>query len=103
LLAAPGQAQTILGAAYDAANDAIVIDVVYRGTNPHHRFSVQWGPCRGERPGHVTGRLVHDQWKDRAERDFRVRRHISIAELPCRPAVVTLRLGKVAHETVHVP
>jgi len=32
-----------------------------------------------------------------------VRERLALAEIPCRPAIVTLRLGRVAHTHVYVP
>jgi hypothetical protein len=106
LFAAPSfaPAQTILDASYSAAQDALVVEIAYQGTNPNHQFSVVWDACQqaGGRQS-VVGRLIDAQGNDIAQKDFRVRRRFALADLPCRPADVTLRLGPVSNATVPVP
>jgi hypothetical protein len=100
LAALPSGAADIVGARYDANADEIVVDIVYRGTQPGHRFAVEWGPCTDSG---VAARLVDRQGDDPAREEFRVRERIALGGLPCRPAEVTLRLGKVSHARVQVP
>ena len=38
-----------------------------------------------------------------AREDYRASARISLDEIPCRPAIVTLRLGRTAHTDVFVP
>ena len=75
------------------------------GTQPDHEFTVQWGPCYGTGgpPAGVVGRLIDRQGGDIAREEFRVIERIGLGSLACRPAVVTLRLGKVSHRRVYVP
>ncbi|HEX6321195.1 MAG TPA: hypothetical protein VFZ84_20200 [Burkholderiales bacterium] len=88
------------GARYDPASDSIVVEVAYRGTNPRHEFSVQWGRCENDA---VVGRLIDSQWRDKAIRSYRLFDHVSLEGIPCRPARVTLRMGRTSHATVLVP
>lgn len=88
------------GARYDAATDTIVVEVAYEGTNPRHEFSVQWGECQGNA---VAGRLVDSQWNDEAVQPYRLLDHVSLDAIPCRPARVTLRMGRTGQATVFVP
>ena len=99
-IAAPARGADILSALYDSRTDSIIVDIAYRGQRPDHDFTVQWGPCRA---GGVAGRLVDEQWKEPARTSFRVTRRLSLEDLPCRPALVTLRLGRVSHISVEVP
>ena len=83
-------------ARYDARRDAIVVDIAYRGTSAKHSFSVQWSECdrsSGDVP-EVAARLVDDQGSEPARKDYRVTRRFSVGWLDCRPALVTLRLGR---------
>jgi hypothetical protein len=100
LFAAPALAADILSAVYDARTDRIIVELAYRGTRPDHDLTVQWGSCKDSG---VTARLIDRQRHDEAQRDFRVTRRISLAAIPCRPAVVTLRLGRVSHMSVGIP
>ena len=98
-------AQTILRAGYDPAGDALVVEVAYRGTNPHHSFRLEWGPCHESPEGRRTAvaRLVDTNGGDLAQNDYRVVQHFDLRGLECRPAEVTLRLGPVSNRTVSVP
>jgi hypothetical protein len=96
-------APAILEARYDPALDRIVADIAYRGTSPDHEFFVRWGRCSDATPPRVTGRLIDRQGNDAAREDHRVREELELADIPCRPALVTLRLGPVQHARVFVP
>lgn len=96
-------AADLLGATYDAASDSLLIDVAYRGTHPEHEFFVQWAPCSEGEPARTVGRVIDVHGRDHARESFRIRERVSLAEIPCRPALVTLRLGRVAHDQVFVP
>ena len=56
LLAWPAHAADIVEARHDPASDQIVAEVAYRGTNPDHDFSVQWGQCSDASPPREIGR-----------------------------------------------
>jgi hypothetical protein len=101
--ALPVQAANILEADYNAARDELEVTIAYRGTHPDHEFVVQWGECSSESPPRVAGRLIDRQGGDAAREDYRTTERIGLDALPCRPAIVTLRLGRVAHADVFVP
>lgn len=102
-LFAPALAADILEARYNAARDEIEVEIAYRGTNPDHDFIVQWDKCSSQSPPRTVGRLIDRQGRDAAREDYRASARISLAEIPCRPAIVTLRLGRTAHTNVFVP
>ena len=101
--AAPAHAADILDARYDPGADELVVDIAYRGTNPDHEFSVAWGRCSDASPPRLVGRLIDQQGSDAAREDYRVSERLALEEIPCRPAIVTLRLGRVAHTDVYLP
>ncbi len=79
---------------YDANTGELVVTMRYRGTNPDHAFSLKWGTCSDAAPGtlpEVAAEVLDDQWRDQAQRDFKKTTRFSLADLPCRPARVTLR------------
>ena len=79
---------------YDKKNDQLVVTMLYRGTNPNHNFSLKWGQCEAQQsenlPG-VTAEVLDDQYEDTEQQDFKKTTHFSLTNLPCRPAIVTLR------------
>ncbi|HEX6268091.1 MAG TPA: hypothetical protein VFZ81_14500 [Burkholderiales bacterium] len=93
----------ILEARYNAARDEIVAEIAYRGTNPDHEFTIQWGACSEGSPARVVGRLIDAQGSDVARGNYRTTERIALGGIPCRPAIVTLRLGRTAHTDVFVP
>lgn len=79
---------------YDSRANELVVTMRYRGTNPDHAFSLKWGTCAAGHHGkmqEISVDVLDDQWQDRAERDFKKTVRFSLAELPCRPVMVTLR------------
>ena len=93
-------AADIRGARYDARTDTLLVEIAYRGTHPHHDFRVEWGPC-GD--AGTVGRLIDRHGRDAAEQEHVVQERLSLEALPCRPALVTLRLGRSSLAQVHVP
>jgi hypothetical protein len=104
LFATQVHAQIIAGAVYDPVRDQLVADLVYQGTNPNHPFSLAWGECGGgEPPYEVEARVIDKQGDDIADQEFRVRRRFSLQDLKCRPALLTLRMGRHVFSPVFIP
>jgi hypothetical protein len=105
LSAGPAAAADLVSAAYDASDDTIVVTVAYQGVTDGHRFSVTWDACdtSGGFPARATGRLTDAQGNEPAERPFQVKARLSLDGLECRPAEVTLRLGRISHQQLLVP
>lgn len=106
LLALAAHADSFSKVYYDAQTDQLVVVVRYRGTNPDHKFSLKWGKCvesqHGEPPA-LSVEVLDDQWRDQAQRDFKKMTRFSLAELPCRPAKVTLRTAPRFIYTLVIP
>ena len=94
LLAPAAFADNFGSVVYDRKNDQLVVTMLYRGTNPNHKFSLKWGACEtkqsGTLPG-VTVEVLDDQYEDTEQQDFKKTTHFSLTHLPCRPVIVTLR------------
>lgn len=98
------RAQIIAGAVHDPVRGQLVADLVYQGTNPKHEFSLAWSECGGgEPPYEVEARVIDKQGDDIADQEFRVHRRFSLQELKCRPALLTLRMGRHVFSPVFIP
>lgn len=102
---APASAITISAIVYDAAKDRLVMRVAYRGTNPDHRFSVQWAECQrlDDARSQILGQLIDSQHNDRALQEFTQDVKIPLAGFTCRPAKVTIRTSAGFFISVDVP
>jgi hypothetical protein len=90
----PALADNFARVYYDSNTGELVVTMRYRGTNPDHTFSLKWGTCSDAAPGtlpEVAVEVLDDQWRDQAQREFKKTIRFSLADLPCRPAKVTLR------------
>jgi hypothetical protein len=92
---------------YDRNTDQLVVTMLYRGTNPNHKFTLKWGSCQPNQsnglPG-VTVEVLDDQFDDRAITDYRTTKRFGLANLPCaRPASVTLRTAPRFFHTLTIP
>jgi hypothetical protein len=99
-------AAAFLDAIYDASADELLVTLTYRGTNPDHNLHLEWGECQERPPGgahEIAARVLDDQWNDRAREEFTKPVRFSLADLRCRPAVVTLLTEPHFSITVHVP
>jgi hypothetical protein len=106
-LSLAAKADNFGGVRYDGQRDQLVVTMIYRGTNPNHKFSLRWGECQanqaGDLPG-VTAEILDDQFIDPEEQDFRKTVRFSLAGLPCpRPASVTLRTAPRFFYTLTIP
>jgi hypothetical protein len=91
---------------YDKSADALVITMRYRGTNPNHNFSLKWGECRTDQADElptVSVEVLDDQFEDSAQQDFKKTTRFSLADLPCRPAILTLRTAPRFIYTLTIP
>ena len=91
---------------YDSRTDQLVVSMIYRGTNPNHTFTLQWGQCQemnGSSLHEVAVQVLDSQWQDEALHPFKKTVRFSLAGIPCRPAKVTLRTAPRFIYTVLIP
>jgi hypothetical protein len=100
-----GSAEAFGKVSYDAKTDELVVTILYSGTNADHEFSLQWADCVAHPDGttDVTAELVDSQERDEARQDFKKTVRLSLAELRCRPARVTLRAAPHTFVSLQVP
>lgn len=80
---------------YDRATDQLVVTMLYGGTNPNHKFTLQWGTCEvddsGRRLPLANADVLDDQFNDVEQQQYKIVVRFSLAGIPCpRPAIVTL-------------
>jgi hypothetical protein len=107
-LVAPAlHADTFSSAYYDPKTNELVVTMLYRGTNPDHEFSVQWGTCQplgDDQTRHqIVAEVLDRQWNDAAQQTFTKTLRFSLADMNCRPATVTLRSAPRFEYTLQIP
>jgi hypothetical protein len=92
-------------AVYDANSDELIVTMLYSGTNPDHKFSLQWDRCIAHPDGtkDVTAQVVDSQERDGVSQEFKKTVHFGLKDLPCRPARVTLRASPGTYLALQVP
>jgi hypothetical protein len=106
LLALCARADTFSRVSFDPATDQLVVTMRYRGTHPNHVFALHWGQCRqmqGSQLPEVAVEVLDSQALDAATKDFKTTTRFDLANLPCRPAKVTLRTAPHFYTTVVIP
>ncbi len=106
LLPLGSHADSFSKAYYDARTDQLVVSMRYAGTNSKHTFTLQWGQCQdvnGSKLHEVAAEVLDGQWQDEAVRPYRKTARFSLADIPCRPAKVTLRSAPRFLYTVLIP
>jgi len=92
---------------YDRQTDQLVVTMLYRGTNPNHKFSLKWGKCQANQSGTLPGvrvDVLDDQFNDPARQDFQKIKRFSLTGLPCpRPVSVTLTTAPQFFYTLTIP
>jgi hypothetical protein len=94
---------------YDPRTDQLVVSMTYDGTNANHTFTLRWGPCQDvTRPSggglpEVAADVLDTQWRDETARPFEKTVRFSLADMPCRPAKVTLRTAPRFLYTLLIP
>jgi hypothetical protein len=91
---------------FDAATDQLVVTMRYRGTNSDHVFTLQWGQCGQPQNGQlpeVAAEVLDSKALDAATKDFKTTTRFDLADLPCRPAKVTLRTAPHFYTSLVIP
>ena len=95
---------------YDPNTNQILVTIHYRGTNPHHHFSIQWGRCRklhenlhGPAPRVIALSILDEQGNDAAKRPYTKLVKVSLAGMPCRPATVNLFTPPGQYRSINIP
>ena len=105
MLPAMAKADSFAKVSYSAQKDQLAVTIAYRGTNPDHAFSLKWGPCKvldgGGRT--IAAEVLDSQWQDAAEMDFEKTTVFSLADIPCRPAKITLKSAPRFFYTLKIP
>ena len=103
--AIPARADNFVRVSYDAKTDELVVTIAYRGTNPDHAFALQWGSCSQSADGtnELDAEVLDSQASDGAEQPFKTTTRFSLADIPCRPATLTLRTAPRFITTVKIP
>lgn len=102
----PAQADNFSRVYYDAGTDRLVVTMRYRGTNPNHAFSLRWGQCKASQGGdlpEVAVEVLDSQAQDAESKGFKTTTRFDLANLPCRPAKVTLRTAPRFYFTLVIP
>ena len=101
------RADHFVDARYDAQSDELVVTMRYKGTNPNHDFTATWGRCkhtdRDTKRQQITAVVLDDQWRDAARELFTKTVRLSLADVSCRPAQVTLQTAPRYRYTVNIP
>jgi hypothetical protein len=90
---AAAAAPNLMSARYDEETDELVVTLAYRGTNPDHTFSIEWGSCQSAGAvgsSRISARVIGSQEKDPARQSFTKTMRFSLQDLRCRPVTVTL-------------
>ncbi len=95
---------------YDPKRDQIVVTMIYDGTNPNHHFSLHWGRChtlhdriQGPARKIINLGILDDQWNDAARKRYTKIVRVSLGELSCRPATVTLWTSPNQFTRLNIP
>ena len=105
MLSTAVQADNFAQVYYSARKDQLVVTMIYRGTNPDHTFSLKWGPCQELDGGgrEISAEVLDSQAQDAEQKDFKKTTRFSLADIPCRPATVTLRSAPRFLTTLQIP
>jgi hypothetical protein len=92
---------------YDQKTSMLVVTMIYRGTNPDHKFTLKWGECQTDPSSGVlsaSAEVLDDQFSDAAQMNFKKTTRFSLTALPCaRPASVTLHTAPRFFYTLTIP
>ena len=92
---------------YDSKTNQLVVTMIYRGTNPDHQFSIQWGECQSLGDGgtkhQIAAEVLDSQWNDTEQQTYTKTVRFSLANVNCHPATVTLHTAPRFEYTLEIP
>ena len=104
------KADTFGAVHYDPQTNQILVIIHYRGTNPNHHFSIQWGRCRklhgqlhGPAPRAIDLGILDEQGNDAARKPYTKLVEVPLAGISCRPAMVTLWTPPNQYRSIAIP
>jgi hypothetical protein len=103
---APANLTRIAVGRYDASADSLVVTMSYRGTRPDHEFSLDWKQCRPATATHepeIEVQLLDLDGRDIPMDSYTVTRSFPLADLQCRPAMVTIVTTSKAKYVIAIP
>jgi hypothetical protein len=105
LLMTDARADNFRSVYFDASTDELVVLMAYRGTNPNHVFTLQWGSCKTSPNGEneIVGEVLDSQAQDAARQSFKTTTRFTVSDLACRPAKVTLRTAPRFFYSLNLP
>lgn len=97
-------AAQILSAQYNQAQDSLRLELAYSGGEKQHQFSLLWDECQvaGDH-NQIAARLIDAGGDDTGDQEIFETIEISLSDLNCRPAWLTIRSGLFSHKTLWVP
>ncbi len=106
-LIGPASADSFGSSYYDRATDQLVVTMRYEGTNPNHKFTLQWGQCESadsDSMPRVDVAVLDDQFRDAAQQEYQLVERFSLDRMPCsRPVTVTLRTAPRMYLPIVIP
>ncbi len=100
------RATNLLDLVYDKETNELVATIAYGGSNPDHKFRLVWGPCQsipGPVPNAAGADVIDEQGMDPVTQEYIVKTRFGLGGFPCRPVLITLRIGRRINRTVLVP
>lgn len=98
---------------FDPNGNQLVVTMIYDDTNPNHDVSIRWGKCRKLEGFDQPAQQLMDVWifdsqgNDAARKRYEKTITVPLADLPCRPATLTLWTYPVVNEggrtTIDIP
>jgi hypothetical protein len=90
----PASADSFGSTYYDRSTNELVVTMRYMGTNPNHKFTLQWGSCQpadSDSIATVDVAVLDDQFEDAAQQDYQTVERFSLGDMRCqRPVTVML-------------
>jgi hypothetical protein len=106
LIASAAHADNFSRVFYDTKSGQLVVTMRYSGTNPNHNFTLSWGACQTDPnsgANTVVADVQDDQFQDAAQQPYKKTTRFNLANMPCRPASLTLRTAPRFRYTLSIP
>jgi hypothetical protein len=79
------------------------MELLFQGTTGNHSFRLLWDECEVvDNQQQIAARLVDEQGDDVGTNDITQYVEFSLADMSCRPAELTVRIGRRAHATIYL-
>lgn len=103
LMAATASATVIHSAHFNSSTQTLHLEISYEGGLKPHHFRLDWDSCQNiSEHKEIAARLIDSGWDDTGSNEIFQSLTFDLTNISCKPALLTVRSGRVSHVSLQI-